>query len=47
MIKGYMVFTPIPTFPQGGRSTEKSLSPVGETGKGVVINIVISTYLLA
>jgi hypothetical protein len=29
--------TPFPTFPQGGRS-RKSISPLGETGKGVKEN---------
>jgi hypothetical protein len=43
----FVIFTPFPTFPQGGRSIENSpsgmdeldfsfiISPLGETGKGV------------
>jgi hypothetical protein len=32
----FVIYTPFPTFPQGGRSAEQSFSPVGETGKGVI-----------
>jgi hypothetical protein len=30
------IFTPFPPFPHGGRSTAQSISPLGETGKGVI-----------
>jgi hypothetical protein len=47
IIAVYIVFTPFPTFPHGGRSTEQSLSPLGETGKGVILNKIISICNLA
>ncbi len=31
-------FTPFPAFPHRGRSRSRSLSPLGETGKGVNVN---------
>jgi hypothetical protein len=33
-----IVFTPFPTFPHGGRSISGGISPLGETGKGVILN---------